>query len=403
MRKPVSRRWFLKWLAASAAGIVLASCRRQDVVTGVQETRLSSSTRIILDATPQPTSVSPVELTPAEIVDATATASPPWNPIAQVAAGQVTEYDHSLVKNELEQMLDALGGVEGMVPYGGVVVIKVNLTGGVHTHHMGGIPAVESIATHPLVVRALGELMIDAGAGELWIVEAVYEVESYQDWGYEDIAQALNAHLIDLNNPDPYPSFIQVSVPGGLIYEQFHFHPILEECDTFVSVGKMKCHIECGVTHSMKNLVGLVPYQLYRLDESHRWRSAFHGSAEELPQRLPRVVVDLNLARPVHLSIIDGIKTVEAGEGSWAAGVNQVTPGVLLAGKNSVSTDAIATAVQGFDPTGEHPEAPFSRAVNHLNLANALGMGSNRLEEIEVLGPSVSELMISFKPATGYR
>jgi len=38
----------------------------------------------------------------------------------------------------------------------------------------------ESYATHPQVVQALGELLRDAGVGELFIVEAGYGWDSYR-------------------------------------------------------------------------------------------------------------------------------------------------------------------------------------------------------------------------------
>jgi uncharacterized protein (DUF362 family) len=114
-------------------------------------------------------------------------------------------------------------------------------------------------------------------------------------------------------------------------------------------------------------------------------------------------VIDLNMARPIHLSIIDGIKTIECGEGTWAAGVRQISPGLILVGRSPLATDAVATAVMGFDPTAEYPNTPFTRADNHLNLAYRAGWGTNILEEIEVMGPSIEEVRTPFKPATGYR
>jgi uncharacterized protein (DUF362 family) len=152
----------------------------------------------------------------------------------------------------------------------------------------------------------------------------------------------------------------------------------------------------------MKNLVGLVPYRFYTLQQGDGWRSGFHGTASEIKTRLPRVVIDLNLTRPIHLAVIDGIKTVEGGEGAWAQGVKQVMPGALVAGKNPVAADSVATAIMGFDPTAEAPDEPFLRSVNHLNLANSLGMGTNRLNEIEVLGPRIEDLVYQFKSARGY-
>ena len=63
----------------------------------------------------------------------------------------------------------------------------------------------------------------------------------------------------------------------------------------------------------MKNLIGLAPVSLYRTSPEHWWRSAQHGD-DYSPSRLPRVIVDLNRARPVHMALVDGIKAAEGGE-----------------------------------------------------------------------------------------
>ena len=73
--------------------------------------------------------------------------------------------------------------------------------------------------------------------------------------------------------------------------------------------------------------------------------------------------------------------------------------GLLVAGKNNVATDAVATALMGHDPTGEYPDTPYVRCDNHLNIARSLGMGTNRLEEIEVLGGRIEDLQAKFVPA----
>jgi uncharacterized protein (DUF362 family) len=297
-------------------------------------------------------------------------------------------------------MLDALGGLGDVVRPGDKVAIKVNLTGGTQAEPAAGVPAVESYVTHPQVVRALGELLRDAGARELLIAEAVYDQESYPSFGYEEVAKALDATLIDLNDPQPYSDFASMPVgEGWFIYDHFAIHRALAEVDAFVSVAKLKCHYECGVTLSMKNLIGLVPVTQYRLDGTHWWRSALHGQANEIKRRLPRVILDLNRARPIHLAVIDGIKTAEGGEvprGSF----HPVEPGVLVAGKNAVATDAVATAVMSFVPTVESPAAPFLRGDNHLNLAHGLGLGTNHLEEIQVLGAAIDEVRFKFRPST---
>ena len=92
---------------------------------------------------------------------------------------------------------------------------------------------------------------------------------------------------------------------------------------------------------------------------------------------------------------------MEGGEGPWIGCFNPVQPGVMLAGKEPLALDAVAAAVMGFDPTADYPDAPFLRGENHLNLAYGLGLGTNRLEEIGVIGPAIDEVRQSFNPCWG--
>ena len=147
----------------------------------------------------------------------------------------------------------------------------------------------------------------------------------------------------------------------------------------------------------MKNLFGLVPYRFYTLKTGDTNRSAFHGQSSETRQRLPEVIMDLNRARPIHLSLIDGIKTTEGGEGPWVAAMTPIEPGLLFAGKNPVATDAIATAAMGFNPDANYPSEPFFHATNHIKLANQLGLGPNRVDDITVVGESLKDVTIPFK------
>ena len=201
-----------------------------------------------------------------------------------------------------------------------------------------------------------------------------------------------------MNLPVPYAGFATAPVGAGwLVYESFMFNRILEQADTFISIAKMKCHWNCGVTLSMKNLIGLVPVTHYRQSPDHWWRSMLHGSGND-SLRLPRIILDLNRARPIHLAVVDGIMAAEGGEVPRGT-FKPVQPGVLVAGKNPVATDAVATAVMSFDPTVGSPTPPFLRDANYLNMATELGMGTNRLEQIKVMGARLDEVRYKFNPA----
>jgi len=321
--------------------------------------------------------------------------------LPQVAIAQAASYDFPLVRRQVESLLSSLGGVQDIVKTGDKVAIKVNLVGGVK----GNVPprgttAPESWVTHPIVARAVGELLRDAGAKEIYIVDSVWEWASFEDWGYVSMAKDLGATLVDLNGTDPYSDY--ASLPVGkdwFIYERFQLNHLIEEVDAFVSVGKMKCHYLLGITQSMKNLIGIAPFKFYELKPGDGYRTGFHGTATETKERLPRVVMDLNRARPINLSLIDGIKTVDGSEGPWNNDLHALSPGLLIGGKNPVATDAVAVAAMGFDPATEYPKPPFLRADNHLNIARQLGLGTNRLADIEILGPTLNDIQMKFEPA----
>jgi uncharacterized protein (DUF362 family) len=383
VNKIISRRRFLQEMSALAVGLLAAGC---------------------LPSKPSVTPTPPPTLTPTVGPTAMPTATPTFTltPLARsrVAIAQATSYERGLVRRQVQALLDDLGGLGDVIRSGDRVAIKPNLTGGTGVNPLPGIPAVESFVTHPEVIRALGEALRDAGAGQLYIVEGVYDTETYRAWGYQDVAGSLGATLIDLNVPQPYPDFVEAPVgEGWFVYPTYAINPILAEIDVFVSAAKMKCHWSCGVTLSMKNLIGLIPLSHYRCGPDHVYRSDLHGCDGDFKARLPGVVVDLTRLRPIHLALIDGIKTVEAGEGPWIETMAPVAPGVLVAGMNPVATDAVSAAVMGFDPTIGYPSAPFLRSDNHLSLADRMGLGPHRLEEIEVVGAAIDEVRYAFVPS----
>ena len=313
-----------------------------------------------------------------------------------MALGQASSYDPDVIRHEIERMLESLGGLGKLVKPGARVGVKVNLTGGTWWDGEGKPLATEFFVTHPAVVGAVCELLLEAGAGKLTVMDGLGDETSFEKWGYVEMAKPLGIELLDLCKPDPYPGFGRLPVgPDSYVYSQFYCHPILSECDVFVSIGKMKCHSVAGVTLSLKNMVGIVPISEYRSDEQQNNRSALHGNSQ-FDTRLPRVILDLVRARPIHLAIIDGVITADRGAGPWDPELTQIRPGVLVASFDPVAADAVSTALMGFIPTALSGTLPFVHCENYLSLAHELGMGTNLLEEIGVTGPQIEDIKYPF-------
>lgn len=319
----------------------------------------------------------------------------------RVAIVQATDYDPETLDRKLAEMIDQLGGLSDVVKSGDRVAIKINMTGGLKSGQLPGIAPIDSFITHPMVVQALVKRVQAAGAKEVFIVEAAYEWESFPVWGFQEVADNTGAKLINLTESKPYDDFVDVSVgENSFIYPQFVMNKLLTEVDAFMSVSKMKNHYEAGVTHTMKNLYGLVPYRFYRMSGADTYRSEFHGERSVTRNRLPRVIVDLNRARPIHFGLIDGILTTEGGEGPWIATMNPVQGNMLIAGKQAVATDAVATACMGHNPEDDYGTPPFYRTDNHLKIAADLGLGTNRLADIDVVGASIDKVKVQFHGAS---
>ncbi len=395
MKPSINRRQFLKLLGISGLSLFLTRCGR------LPATNQSPTAAPALSPSPAQTASIAAAANAAPTLPPTATHPPTAVPDFKLSAaiGQAKTYEIDALRNQLEIMLAQIGGLGDVIRPGARVTIKPNLTGNTWSESKLPAPSTELFATHPAVVQALAELLIDAGAGSINIVEGLGDEAIFKVWGYTDVAARVNARLIDLCKPAPYRDFVSFPVgPGRYLYDVFYMNAALKEVDVFISIAKMKCHSTAGVTLSLKNLIGLPPVSLYRREEKQNHRSAFHESTI-YDRRLPRVAVDLNLAMPVQLALVDGIKTVEGGAGVWDKNYNPIQPGLLVASKNPVAADAVSAALMGFDPEAESGSQPFAYADNHLALAREAGLGTNRLAEIGTPGVLIQDLRFPFKTA----
>ena len=359
-------------------------------------------------------------------------ASPPARaaeaPAAPVAISRCKTYRASELLPALEILFDQLGGL-GRLVKGKTVAIKINLTGA-PTYRIGYLPLEDTHYTNPYVIAAVAHLMGKAGARRIRILESPWStadpVEEYvmrANWEPRDILGAApNVEFENTNYLGRARKYSRMVVPhGGYIYPAFDLNHSYEDCDFFVSLAKMKEHATAGVTLSMKNCFGLTPATIYGsgagVDEPSEipkgGRTMVHAGnrqpsksapAEKDPTsprqdtyRVPRTVVDLISARPIHLAIVEGIKTMTGGEGPWIReDLQPAAPGVIVAGTNPVTTDAVCMALMGFDPMAERGTPPFERCDSTLKLAEDVGIGTRDLKRIEVIGTPIAQATFDF-------
>jgi uncharacterized protein (DUF362 family) len=374
--------------------------------------------------------VQPPQARPSE----SARAVPPA-PAEPVSVAKVRSYDEDLT-TRFRQMFDQIGGISNQVK-GKTVGIKVNLTGG------GGFPGYTSGDTHwvhPSVVGAAVAAFGAIGARRIRILESCesrkhdHKLEDKLLSGGWDVNAIRNAaprvEFEDTNTLGQGKQYSLLTVKSKpYVFPAFLLNHSYEDCDFFVSMGKMKNHEEMGLTICIKNLFGITPLGVYGNRET-----VFHYGQVQAPSgvpieldptsnryegwRLPRILADILGARPVDLAIADGIVSMVGGEGPWVLGSKPVHPGILIVGRNCVNTDSVAASCMGYNPRAGRHEAPyrvykdpkdhppeqlqpgdetFQYADNMMLLAEAAGLGSADLQKIDVRGVSVKKAMFDYE------
>jgi len=332
------------------------------------------------------------------------------------------------VKQKVKYILDLLnqnqsGGVSSLFSQGKKVAIKINLTGGSGSASgfkpnkyakFPGYTITEAMWTHPAVLQAVGQYVLDAGVNptDLYIVDSFWDTTwqnsgstapfgSNDIFGYKAVQTALGCNVVDLN--DTTAANIAAISTGSSHYNfsSFTMNKILQTVDVYISIPKLKHHSAAGLTCSLKNQIGTVPQSLYGITNDSGRRGALHHPTSTASEwnYLPETICDLNAARPVHLAVVDGIKNATGGEGSWCSNFAPCSKHALFAGLDPVASDSIGAKIMGLDPEAQSLPLPApitdgaatsSTTDSHLYLLNAKGVGTNQLSEIQVVGDGAS-------------
>jgi uncharacterized protein (DUF362 family) len=328
------------------------------------------------------------------------------------------------VRPALEKCFDLLGGIGPLVK-NKTVTVKLNLTG-TSAKPLLGRPVGETYTTHYTTALALGSLLFAAGARRVRFVESTQSKNGLEStlteyaWDVPALSALGKVEFENTRNLGQGKNYSHLRVPGGgYMFSAWDFNHSYEDTDVMVSLAKLKNHLAAGVTLSMKNLFGLPPNSLYGTEAGKETATAprfpLHDpkgfenltlaglKAGPLPtdplSRVPRITVDICAARPIHLAIIDGIMAMSGGEGPWSGEerLKVTTPGVLIAGLNPVSTDAVSTAVMGYaNPRAARGVKPFTDCENHLLLAEQAGLGTADLAQIDLRGMTIEKARYSY-------
>lgn len=341
----------------------------------------------------------------------------------RVSITRCLRYKFEDIKTKLAENFDLIGGIQSLVR-NKTMTIKVNITSatgmGIYT-----LKTIETVYTHPLVTLAACSLFQDYGAKKIVIVESLPlnlpTKDLFNSCGYDTKLFESMVPIVEFENTrNKGTGSGYKTMPVGdqpYAYTSFDLNYRYYDTDVFVSIPKMKNHDICGITLSMKNLFGITPNALYAdpgNENATLSRGILHDGSQRpaadgeiLPvlskgnpgARIPRIVVDLNRARPIDLAIFDGILSMSGGEGNWNGRQLGITaPGLLVASRNCLCADAVGASLMGYDPMAPGWSKPFLNADNTLQLAAGRWLGTNDLSQIEVVGLSIDDTRFAYLP-----
>ncbi|OPL20109.1 MAG: hypothetical protein AVO35_01255 [Candidatus Aegiribacteria sp. MLS_C] len=232
-------------------------------------------------------------------------------------------YHRAAIRSALQDMLDLSGGWPDEVVPGAVVLLKVNMLSAKEPHR--------AITTHPEVVAAMAELLLERGC-RVQVGDspggAVKGIERYwKRCGYSDLAGELDIELVNFERSGSS----EVEVRGRV----YNIAKPLLEADAVINMCKFKTHGICRLTNAVKNMFGAVP---------GLGKAILHSRAVR-PSDFAEVVVDVYSAVPCVLHVMDAVLAMD-GKGPSTDG-HPREDGILGLAGDGVCLDMVMSDLAG--------------------------------------------------------
>lgn len=352
MTKEISRRQFIKTLAAGGAYMGMGSIASGTPFLGIKEA-LASTHRPVVS-------------------------------IVRIKKGNI---DYAV-----RHAIDLLGGMTSITQGKERILLKPNLVG----------PDPRDV-TKPDVVKVLAELMKKIGkdvslgegsaaatrskgegaeyggcrATDREMIDAIQK-EIFDTLGYTDLAKALKIPLINLHTG----RMSKVPLPNGFVFKEISLHHSLTDTDMLCSVPMMKTHGLATVTLGMKNLFGLYPGEVYG---TPRW-GVHHEAAKVEKSGTASAIIDMVRANKLGLTVIDASTAMQGTGPTFRGGGRLARMNLIVAGTNPLATDMVAAYTMGFQP----------EEISTFGWAWKAGMTPRSLSDIEVRGRRIKSVRQKF-------
>ncbi|MGC8971328.1 MAG: DUF362 domain-containing protein [bacterium] len=278
--------------------------------------------------------------------------------ISKVAVLECDQYDKEKIKIILLKGFEFIGKPEIKDKR---VLLKPNLLMPAEPHY--------AVTTHPAIVEAIGEILLEFGAKEILLGDspgnALSNIDNlYRRTGMLSLAEKMGFRLVNFSKE----GIVEVENPNGTV-PTIPLSRVVKEVDYIVNLPKLKTHNFTLITCAIKNTFGTIPGFN---------KSKFHSIAPS-PREFSRLLVEIFLTVKPALNVVDAI---EGMEGDGPSGGTPRKFNRILMSYDGVAVDAIGGWMLGYRP----------EEIYTTKIAGEMGIGISSLENIEIFGSELKEL-----------
>ena len=268
------------------------------------------------------------------------------------------EVDLAVISGEpaaaTRKALEALGGIARFVKKGQRVVIKPNMS-------FAKTPDFAA-STHPLVVVAVAQACLEAGAREVLVLDHTLQRAELclERTGIRDACKqhVPGVHVLALQDRK---FFREIRIPQGKVLDRVEVLTDILDNAVLINVPVAKSHSATGVSLGLKGLMGLI------------WdRESFHSQFN-----INQAIADLATVIKPHLTILDATRAMASGGPGGPGDVKK--PNLIVAGVDPVAVDSYGVGIVPW-----YGQSFKGRQVEHLLIAHERGLGKIDVEKLKI-------------------
>ncbi|HTY13807.1 MAG TPA: DUF362 domain-containing protein [Candidatus Omnitrophota bacterium] len=243
-----------------------------------------------------------------------------------VSLSACRDYDESRVLEAITRSVDLLGGMKYFVKPGQKVLLKVNM--------LGANPPEKGVTTHPSILKAVIELVKQAGGIPVVGDSPGYgnPQKAFEVCGFKAVCDRAGAAT------DAFKEQAKLKLAEGGMLGSFTVARAALEADVIINLPKLKTHTLTGVTAATKNMFGCIPGLL---------KSEWHVKLSDRDS-FSKMLLELRTALKPALSIVDAVMAMEGPGGPAAGPLRNI--GLIAASTDTQALDHTLFRVLNIDP-----------------------------------------------------